>query len=239
MVAVQPSSESQSAASATTGAQAQQTERMEFPVDAEHSGIRAAGCGAFTVLLVVGFVLGNILIANGAVFGLILGLATAAVGAQLLDRYLKQNWPSGRKLVITPERVLLSRHDKVERQINPQQQVNPLFWCFPVKRGGRVKKGWFVVALSLAQDETFVPMYSFFPPDAIDNLPLAERFEQLQRPSKVNTGSEREMKLAGKQRRLYEAEQDRGWDGAELTQAQFQQMITHLQRHYPQWMPKR
>lgn len=215
----------------------QDTKRLELPVDAEHSGIRAAGCLTFIALFFAGIGLTLLLIPGGGVIGLLVGLALAAVGAQQLDRYLQGRWPSGRKLIVNDERILLSRNDKIERQINPQQQVNPLMWCFTVRRSGRVKKGWHVVALSLQQDDAYVPIYTFVPPDELDNLPLAERFEKLQRPSKVDTKSESSMKLAGQQRRLHEAEQDRGWDGAELTREQFVDYIQHLQQHY-KWMPK-
>ena len=44
------------------------------------------------------------------------------------------------------------------------------------------------------------------------------------------------MRQAGEQRRLHEAEYDRGMFGAELTLAQFTEYLEFLQKNYPKWV---
>jgi hypothetical protein len=209
---------------------------LELSVDAEHTGIRAAGCGVFALALMGSFVIFNLLMPEALLVILVGSLVTAGAISYFADMRLKTLWPSGRRLFANAETIQLKRHDKEESVIHPNQQVNVLPWRFEVKRNGRVKKGWYVVALALEQDDVFIPVYTFASPDQFDKMPLKHAFDILQPPEKVKAGSGREMRLAGQQRRLHTAEKVREMNGAEMTLPQFEQYIEFLQKNYPSWM---
>ena len=212
---------------------------MRIPVDPEHSGIRMAGCGT----LILGFGVSVVVISQ---FGLqwvltgILSIIVAVALTYVVDRFLRERWESGRYLAATPEQIAIQQHGTTEREIDPQKQVNVLSWRFTVPRSGRVKKGWYVVAMSLEQDGEYIPVYTFMSPDDFEAFKLGERFRLLERKRrKIRKDSEREMRVAGEQRRLMDAERDRGIYGAEMTAEQFTQFIGYLQQTYPQWMIQR
>jgi hypothetical protein len=213
---------------------------LMLPVDAEHGGIRMAGCLSFIVTTLVSYFVLSLLIQDSLGIGLVL-IASLLLGAGMaygLDRQLKKTWPSGRALTVTDQAILLTKHNQPETTLNPHQQVNVLAWRFEVKRNGRVKKGWYVIGLALEQEDSYIPVYTFAPPERFQSLPWAHHFETLQRPSSVEDqkASARELKLAGLQRRLYTAEKMRQQQGAEVTFEQFEQWVAFLQEQYPSWM---
>lgn len=212
---------------------------LEMPVDAEHGGIRLAGCAAFLGTSIVATLIFNIIISGFLVIAIMLGIVAAAGVTYLLDRTLKGNWPSGRKLIVHAEQILLSKDTKVERSVDPTKQVNPLLWRFEVKRSSRVKKGWYVVAMSLEQDGEHLPIYTFCSPEDFEKLPASGQYSALTRPDRdAKRSSERDMRLAGQQRRLHEAEMDRGMSGAELSLEQYIECFDTLQAKFPKWMPR-
>ncbi len=212
------------------------TTGLDLPVDPEHTGVRAAGCGVFALTLVASFVVFNLLVPEAFLVILVGSLLTAGVISFLVDNRLKTLWPSGRRLIADVNTIQLQRHGKPENVISPTQQVNVLPWRFEVKRNGRVKKGWYVVALALEQDDALIAVYTFASPDQFDKMILKQAFDVLQPPEKVKVGSGREMRLAGQQRRLHMAEKVREINGAEMPFAQFEKYIEFLQSHYPAWM---
>lgn len=209
---------------------------FQIPVDAEHTGIRLAGCVTLVASLVISFLILNAIIPEFWIISGILAVITSAAATHFLDRILRGRWESGRTLSATDEAITISNQERVERQINPQQQVNVLTWRFVIKRSGRARKGWYVVALSLEQDGEYVPVYTFVPPEELSEMPLSKRFTELAKKKKAKAGSDRDLRAAGEQRRLMEAEQDRGFAGAEVTYEQFKEFLTYLQANYPNWM---
>lgn len=212
-------------------------EPLEIAVDAEHNGIRAAGCGTFAGSTLLFIFLLNLFIPTAVVVG-VGAVILAAIVANLLDRYLKGRWPSGRVLHADAATIELQNRADVESRIDPSKQVNVLTWRFEVPRSGRVKKGWYVLGLALEQDSTYLPVYTFASPKDFEEMPYADAFHRLERrrKRKAKTESIREMKAAGAQRRLYEAEIERGLYGAEVTLDEFIILMEYLQTHYPKWM---
>lgn len=211
-----------------------------IPVDREHSGIRAVGCVSFLVIGAIAFLLTLQIIRDAVVIAIFAGLGIAALSTYALDRFLQRRWPSGREVQISDAEIRIAKHNQTERSINPQQQVNVLLWHFSVTRNSRARKGWHVVACSLEQDGAYLPVYSFGPPEKTKELPFWSQFTALQRKSKkIDAASDRELKLAGEQRRLHQAELDRGDAGAEMTLEQFTEYIAHLQKQFPRWMPQK
>ncbi|MCU0511979.1 MAG: hypothetical protein MUE40_05335 [Anaerolineae bacterium] len=212
--------------------------RLEFPVDSDHASLRA-GCLVFGITSVVTGVVLNALLPGAAIPVVLASLLAGAATSWLLENRLKQRLNSGRSLLISADSLQINRGSRAEVTLKPQQQVNVLAWRFEVPRNGRVKKGWYVVALALEQDDFYLPLYTFVAPDRFKDMPLANHFEPLQRPGKAEkgSGSAREMKLAGQQRRLYEAEKYRHMDGAELPLEAFEQVLRVLQERFPAWMP--
>jgi hypothetical protein len=210
------------------------------PVDAEHAGIRTAGCATFFIGGAVCFLVGSALLPEAAGIAALLGLLVGALIAYGVDRQLRGRWPSGRVLQADANQIAITRNNEPEFSIDPHKQVNVIPYRFEVLRNGRVKKGWLVVALVLEQDDALIPVYTFASPDQFEKLRLAKHFEILQRADKLNSNSNsvQEMKLAGKMRRMHEAEKVRGLEGAEMTLEQFEQYIQFLQDTYPAWMLK-
>ncbi|MDQ7024447.1 MAG: hypothetical protein Q9P01_14120 [Anaerolineae bacterium] len=210
-----------------------------FAVDAEHTGIRSVGCLALVGSGILLFFIGGMLTNLPALVVIFGSITLAAIISYGLEKYLKQTWPSGRVLEVNPETIILRKHQEIESSINPQQLVNVLTWTFKVKRATRVKKGWHVVSISLEQDGDYIPVYTFASPEEFENLPLSEHFTMLERnkkSKKEKTKTSTNMRHAGEQRRLHEAEYNRGIIGAEVTLSEFTEYIEFLQKNYAKWM---
>ncbi|MCA9889175.1 MAG: hypothetical protein KC546_12425 [Anaerolineae bacterium] len=211
-----------------------------FAVDIEHNGIRAAGCGTLVAGTVLGFLFFNTFVfPGGFLLNALIGMGIGGLTTFFIDRYLTGRWLSGRELHINDERIALTRDEKIERVVDPEQYVNVLLWRFAVKKSQRVKRGWYVIACALEQEDNILPVYSFISPDDFDNLPLSNHFKMLEAKKSGDSGaSVRDMRQAGAQRRLHEAERDRSMNGAELQIDQFMDYINTLQTNFPRWMPQ-
>lgn len=218
--------------------QAPATTTLTLAVDSEHSGIRLAGCGS----LIAAFFLTLLIVSQIPGMPFFIGVVVSAVVAvsvsYVAEKVLKERWPSGRVLHASPSAIAIHKQSAVERTVDPQQQVNVLAWHFKVERGSRVKKGWLVLGLSLEQEGEYVPVYAFASPHDFEKLPLAGHFQKLEKPNKNRDDKNtlRNMRQAGEQRRLHEAEIDRSYNGAEITFAQFVDYLEFLQKTYPRWM---
>lgn len=212
---------------------------LSFPVDAEHTGIRAVGCLTLVGSGIGLFLLGGILTNLSALVVILGSIFFAALISFGLEKYLKQTWPSGRVLEVNTETIRIRKNEDIERSIDPQQLVNVLTWTFKVKRAARVKKGWHVMSISLEQDGAYIPVYTFASPEDFENLPFSQHFTMLERDKKnkkEKTKTSTNMRRAGEQRRLHEAEYDRGVFGAEVTLPEFIDYIEFLQKNYATWM---
>jgi hypothetical protein len=207
-------------------------------LDPIHGGIKVAELGSFFGGGFLGFLATSLLLPNFAPIAALVALGVGAGSSIGLGRYLKTRWPSGRELVADAERIVLTKHEKIEAVIDPQQQVNVLSWYFEVKKDHpRARKGWHLLGLALEQDDTMIVIYTAVSPKDFENLPLAKEFSKLERknPEKP-TQSASGMRRAGEQRRLYEAEVIRQMEGGDMDSEKFIMFLDFLQAHYPRWM---
>lgn len=207
-----------------------------FPVDAEHGGIRAAGCLTLLTSMALAFIVLNSLLVDGMVLALLGALVAGALATSLVDRLLRGRWQSGRAIHLSDSAITIRQHEREEIRLNPQQLVNVQLWYFVVSRNGRVKKGWHVVALGLEQDDQLLTVYTFMSPQDFEKIALMKRYVKLIRPKDLE--KQTDMRAAGVQRRLLAAEAERGERGAEMNAQDYALFIEQLQGMYPRWMPK-
>lgn len=164
--------------------------------------------------------------------GLFAGLIVGAGAMQVAERYFKPRWQSDKHLMLQQDSIGLRHKSKHEQLIDPEQHVNVLTWRFEVPRRTRVPKGWYVVALALEQDDVYLPVYTLISPTDFQQIPLTDQFHRLTKKQE----DQRNLRLAGQQRRLLRAEQARNFSGYELQQHDFITLIHWLQKHFPNWM---
>ena len=206
-----------------------------FDVDAEHIGIRAVGCSSFLVFGFIAFIFLSILF-DTSFLPALLAIVISAVSANILERALKGRWKSGRKLTLDNESIILKKKGSVEHSFDVTKPINPLGWHFVVKRTSRVKKGWHVVALALEQNDERIPVYTFASPTDFEAMEHHKMFIQLQKEDKDDKKKQGSIKRAGAQRRLFDAELERGVFGAEMTLDQFKTYLQVLHDKYPDWV---
>jgi len=198
-----------------------------LPVDVEHLGVRVIvpllAVAALALVLVLGPVgLAALDLEDTVASSLLLPLAIlVAIGAALLgDRLLKKYWPSGRELLVDESCLVLRDRKKPEQVLRWGERVNLLTWRFTVPRRGRVPKGYLCLAMQLLQDEKQITIYTFYDPKKLDRLEEAEAFTPL--VSRRALQEDRlNLRVAGQQRRLLQAEDERWQNGAELVPEDF------------------
>ncbi len=223
-----------------------------YPVDVEHAGIRIV----LPILIVVGglviyFLLmpfiGRLLLnvvgtdePGGFVTAIIALVGALGIGA-LGDRLLKQIWPSGRTLHLSPETLRLHngrRGHSAEVQINLGQRINPQAWRFAVKRSSpRAPSGWQMLAFQVAQDDQEMIVYTFMPPKKAAALPQYGLFSSLSGRREIEQGK-LSLRETTEQRRLLKAENTRWEDGAELRPDDFSSVLEALIPHIPEWQKR-
>lgn len=216
---------------------------LTFPVDPEHGALRSTVFVLFFVIWIVAYAVFNIIIPNDGI-NIIAGILGFAAAALLVSRgiepFLRRSWPSGRVLRVDAEHIRLVRRDKVQKEVNTTEPVSVLLWNFKVKRRrNSVPPGWYVMACALEQDDDFLPVYALVSPEQAQALSKIARFVGLVSEKDVKTQHPRQdtLRATGEQRRLHLAEAHRWADGAELSPPDFEQFLTWLDTHFPQWMP--
>lgn len=216
-------------------------ETVSYPVDAEHSGLRLVIVIVFGILLVITYVLINLVVPNEGlnIIGVLISFVVTALLTQQVEKQLRYRWPSGRKVVVSPDKITVGKGDNIQERIDTDKQVNVLLWRFEIKRRSRVPKGWLMIACALEQDEVYLPVYTFMSPEEYEGTQADRHFTLLTgKKDKENQGVGRtDLRLAGEQRRLHAAENIRWMSGAEMNSEDFKQYLRHLQEQFPQWMP--
>ncbi len=211
------------------------------PVDPEHSAVRLAVIGLFIAGWALGFFVLNALISSEGlnIIAILVSFALAALTTQQAERVLKRRWPSGRVLQAADGRVQIVQRGQVQQEIRTGQQVNALTWRFAIRRRSRVPKGWYMVACALEQDDVYIAVYTFMPPQAFEQLGAGGHFTPLISRKELNAGgaAQGDLRMAGEQRRLHMAENARWNFGAEMTPDDFKRYVIWLQGRFPQWMP--
>ncbi len=208
-----------------------------LPVDVEHLGIRVAvpllAIAALVLALWGGPQLLDALALRGSQLGLCLLPAAilASVGTAFLsDRLLKRYWPSKRALLVDDEYLILREKDRPDQVIAWGARINLLAWRFTIRRRGRVPKGHVCLAAQLLQDEKQLTVYTFLNPKHSDRLEHFEVFTPLVPRSSLSDGR-LSLRVAGEQRRLLQAEDERWRNGAELTTEDFILLWGEIWRH--------
>lgn len=209
---------------------------LVYPVDPEHASLRFALLITFFALAAIGYGLVAAFVPQSGfnIIALVGGFVLAALVIQVVDRGLKARWPSGRTVEISDEGVRLALRGVTQRQITPDEPVNVVQWRFTITKRARAPKGWYVVALALQQDDLYLPVYTFMPPAEFEQFEGNAAYEPL-----TSMKQPTDMRLAGQERRLRNAESARWYEGAEMTKDHFAAYVAALKARYPQWMTKK
>ena len=210
---------------------------LEFQVDEEHSGVRIVGCLTFLIGAVAGYLIINTFIPNGGLLTIGLALALAVAMTYGADYLGKTYWPSNRAIQFLDDMILLVKGDQIQGEIDAGQNVNLLQWHFEAKRHPRVPKGWYVIANALEQDGEYIVSYSIASPSDFEALPLSRLSQKYQR-KKNRKDDSRDLREAGSQRRIAQAEFHRGELGAEMSLEDYHAYLDYLADTYTSWMPK-
>lgn len=213
-------------------------QHVEYKVDGEHGMLRFSIILVFIVSWIVSFIIFSAIIPSEGLNLLAggLGFGFAAFLTQQVDKLLKQRWPSGRVVRVQDDSIVLAKGSKEEDRIDATRAVNVLTWRFAISRRSHVRKGWFMVACALEQDDHYIAIYTFISPQDFEDLGGANQFTMLQTKKEIEN-QRNDMRLAGIQRRLHSAENVRWMSGAEMTSEDFVAYLNHLQEQFPQWMP--
>lgn len=216
---------------------------VSLPVDAEHSGLRVVVFGVFILAWIIGYFAISLVIPGEGINLLAMG-AGFAIGygaSYLTERLLRNRWPSGRRLDMDARGVRLVLKNAVEQEITVggETPVTTLMWRFETPRRSRVPKGWTVLACGLEQDERLLCVYTFMSPKDFKAYERGERFTALKSRKKdgrnKQTGRD-DLLMAGEQRRLFQAENQRWMSGAEMSVPDFTAFLDTLKQNYPEWM---
>lgn len=208
-----------------------------FQVDREHSGVRMLGCFTFLFSAIFSYFLISSLFSNGGLLAVGASLAIAVALTYLSDHLAKRYWPSNRFIQFADDMIQLLKGEQLQGAIDGGATVNLLMWHFEAKRHPRVPKGWYVVANALEQDGEMIVSYSIASPADFEALPLSRLSVKYQK-KKRKKGEAQNLREAGAQRRIAQAEFHRGELGAELTLDDYHAYLDYLADTYTSWMPK-
>ncbi len=204
-------------------------ETVEFPVDAEHTGLRSTIAAVFIILTIGLFLLIDRFVpAVGINLLALLGALAGAAGiTYVVERQLKARWKSGRVVRIAGRTVNLIDTKGRETPLPLDAAAQLLRWRFRVTKRARVPKGWYVVATALQHgDDDFVTVYTLMSPDDYDAWDTDQTFTLLEKPDDAS----KDLRLAGEQRRLHRAESMRWHEGVEMNNTHFMSYVDHVER---------
>ena len=208
-----------------------------YPVDVELGGQRIFVPMIFIAVWIAGyFVISAIVQGAGLnLLAVIVGGVIAYGVTTFAERQMKRMWPSGRSVTVDDNGVRLLRKGQVEGEMRADYAVNQLWWRFTVSRRSRVPKGWFMLACALEHEANHLSVYTFMPPKDFEQYHRAKTFAQL--ANKKEMSGKTDLRLAGEQRRLRDAETRRWAGGAEMSPEDFKRYIEEINSRYPEWLP--
>ena len=210
---------------------------LVFEVDREHSGVRLLGCLTFLIGTIASYALLSTIFPSGGLIVAGAALAIAVALTYLADYLSKRYWPSNRAIQFAGDLIQLVQGGQVQGEIDAAAMTNLLVWHFEARRHPRVPKGWYVVANALEQDGEYIVSYSIASPADFEALPLSRLSIRYQR-KKPKKGEAQNLKEAGAQRRIAQAEFHRGELGAEMSLEDYHAYLDYLADTYTDWMPK-
>lgn len=166
-----------------------------------------------------------------------LDVAVLFAGSAMIERGLKLLMPSKRSAVLAPDGLTVQDARQNPPDVTHITWDNPVTlraWRFEVRRrGSRVPRGWYCMALQVLQDEDDAIIYAFLPQKETEDLPEYDEFVRL-RPRK-ETESNTDLNAVAQQRRLLKLEDRRWEDGAEISRDDFRALLQALAHHVPAW----
>jgi len=218
-----------------------QARALQFQVDSEHGGIRTVVMGTFFVVFVMGFAIANTLLPTQGlnIVAFLIAIGAGGLVAVPLERVLKKRWPSGRIVTLEADRVRLTKNGATEQEMMASDAAQIMFWRFEVQKRTRIPKGWSMLGCAIEHEGSYLVIYTFVSPDALKTFDGADRFKALvSRKDATGQKDVREnMRMAGEQRRLRDAEAHRWNFGAEMTLNDFVTYLKQIETQFPEWMP--
>lgn len=197
---------------------------------------------AFVAIWVISFVLASVLIPNAglSLLAVIIGFAIAYGSTALLERVLKTRWPSGRTVQVDKSGVKLMKRDELQQEMLSEDPVETRFWSFTITKRARVPKGWSMLACALEYENQYLTVYTFMSPSEVEKLPMGNQFKQLigKRKGTSDADAREDLRVAGEQRRLRDAENHRWMFGAEMIPSDFTAYLNRLKLQFPEWTPE-
>jgi len=183
-------------------------------------------------------------LACGGAFPIALGLVW------LVEKMMKQYWPSGRSILLTSDGIQVQSEDGVTVQLSRGGDLVPLVWHFELRgwqRGGRERRvphTWLCLAVQLKAGQTQTIVFTYLPKNKAENwlknndkrLKFHEIFpkevydnsirSRMRGPSRPEIPS---AVLTGKSGKYWLAERRRWQEGFELPPQEFEQFMSHIQ----------
>jgi len=221
------------------------TEKLIFPLDRYHLGIRmavlltmfiGAFLGLFLIMPFVTDALGLTQVPDICV-SLIGAIVIGVGGSWLVEQGLLNIWRSGKWLVLDDNHVEIRTRRSQPISINWAGHINVQTWYFVVTRGrALVPRGWYCLACRLAQDEQIVLLYTFTKPDEAQKLSQWPAFEQLISSKRApKLGEEQLLTKVAEQSQLRIAEKERWENGVEMASKDFFELVKEMDAHLPNW----
>jgi len=210
-----------------------------IPVDREHSAMRLTIIVIFISTWIIGFFIASAIIPNEGVslLAVIIGFFVAYGASALLERFLKTRWPSGRVVQIDSGGVKLLKKGVLQQEMLSEDPVENRLWFFTINKRARVPKGWSMLACALEYESQYLTIYTFMSPAQMETFPAASQFKKLIAPrkGKCDDDAREDLRIAGEQRRLRDAENHRWMFGAEMLPDDFINYMTRIKTQFPEW----
>jgi hypothetical protein len=235
-----------------------QTYPQVLHADQEHSGLRTAVVFLlFLALMLAYFGLRALLGAVGTGWVLDYAFALSCFGSFPVaisiiwgaEKVMKQYWPSGRFVTLTPEGITTQAEAGESVTLTKNQKPLPLAWYFELRgwqRGGRerrVPQSWLCLAVELKAGKEHIIIYTYLPPNqaqqwtAVKEPVLFHKIfpqnvydnsirKRLAGPSRPEIPPE---VITGKDGPYWLAERRRWIEGFELPRQEFELFMTHIQ----------
>ncbi len=217
------------------------SDSLTLAVDSEHGALRLSVVVLFIITWIISYSITNALISNEGfnLIAIIVAFVVSALIARASEKTLQQRWPSGRNVEMDENGVRVLVKGTIQNDIHASEPFSVLLWRFQTKRRSRVPKGWFVIACALEQDDNYLSVYTFAPPDQAESLQQKYRFTTLASEKDASAKDTRQdsLRFAGEQRRLRLAETFRWNHGAEMSPQDFEQFLSRIDGQFSQWMP--
>lgn len=211
---------------------------FRFNLDPAHGGIRIVTLFTLITISILGgiFLMPTILRAlpNNELpnfwVSLIGGLALGLTSANIMEKWLKRVWPSGRFAEIRDSKLVVANKQTVLTQLHLQPQISLKPWYFVIRqRRSWVPRGWYVGAMLLRDSaENFLIIYSFLKPEWVEGKEYWDRFELLISEKDADTPAEKQLVLRQESLRLNE--RLRWQHGHEMLPDDFFTLINELYR---------